>query len=267
MIKIRNILRDYINLFFKLFGLRLISNKFYDQSINNKELVRHLQVLPHIKNLENVCEYIKNIPFSMSQRNRVPMDLFVLQYLNFKKKGYFVEFGAANGKYLSNTYLMEKKFSWTGILCEPAKNFQQELKNNRSCIIEDICVWNKSNELLEFIETDIPEHSSLTRFSLLDRMAHTRRKGDRYKVKTITLNELFEKNNVPKEMDYLSIDTEGSEFEILESLNHDKYKFNFITCEHMYTQKREKIYNLLLSKGYKRIFENFSLQDDWYVRD
>ena len=41
------------------------------------------------------------------------------------------------------------------------------------------------------------------------------------------------------------------EFEILENLNHDKYKFNFITCEHMYTNKREKIYNLLKSKGYK----------------
>ena len=267
MIKIKDILKSCINSFLKLIGLRIISNKFYDQSINNKELVRHLQVLPHIKKLENVNEYIKNIPFSMSQTNRVPMDLFVLQYLNFKKKGYFVEFGAANGKYLSNTYLMEKNFLWTGILCEPAKNFQQELKKNRNCTIEDICVWNKSNELLEFIETDIPEHSSLVRFSLLDRMAHTRKKGNRYKVKTITLNELFEKNNAPHEMDYLSIDTEGSEFEILESLNHNKYKFNFITCEHMYTPKREKIYNLLSSKGYKRIFENFSVQDDWYVRD
>ena len=59
-------------------------------------------------------------------------------------------------------------------------------------------------------------------------------------------------------MDYLSIDTEGSELEILESLDHDKYQFKFITCEHMYTSKREKIYDLLISKGYKRIFENFS---------
>ena len=63
MIKIKDILKSCINSFLKLIGLRIISNKFYDQSINNKELVRHLQVLPHIKKLENVNEYIKNIPF------------------------------------------------------------------------------------------------------------------------------------------------------------------------------------------------------------
>ena len=267
MINIKNTIKNLINSLLKVFGLRIISDKFYKLSLDNKELVRHLNVFPYIKNLNSVNQYIKNIPFSESQKNRVPMDLFVLQYLDFKKNGYFVEFGAANGKYISNTYLMEKKFGWSGILCEPGNIFQEELKKNRNCIIEKLCVWNKSNEQLEFIETNIPEHSTITKFSFLDRMGHTRKQGNRYKVSTITLNDLFEKNKAPHEIDYLSIDTEGSEFEILENLNHDKYKFNFITCEHMYTSKREKIYNLLKSKGYKRIFENFSLQDDWYVRD
>jgi len=267
LIKAKHNCKNFINYILKFFGLRIISRKFYETSINNKELVRHFEVLRKIKKAENIHEYIKNIPYSTSQTNRVPMDLFVLQYLNFKKDGYFVEFGAANGKHLSNTFLMEKKFSWRGILCEPARGFQEVLKNNRNCIIENVCVWNKSNEFLEFIETDTPEHSSIKSFSLLDKIAHLRKSGKRYKVKTITLNDLLSKHNAPNEMDYLSIDTEGSEFEILESLNHEKYKFKFITSEHMYTPKREKIYNLLLSKGYRRIFENFSLQDDWYVRD
>tara|TARA_Y100000816_G_C26047422_1_gene548966 strand:- start:102 stop:902 length:801 start_codon:yes stop_codon:yes gene_type:complete len=266
MLEIKNISKNFINFFFNLFGLRVISENFYKKSLKNKELVRHIDVFPHIKKLSNVTEYVKNIPYSKSQENRIPMDLFVLQHLDFKKNGYFVEFGAADGKYLSNTYLMEKKFGWKGILCEPAKNFQEKLKMNRNCIIEDVCIWNKSNEELEFIETAIPEHSTITKFSLLDKLGHTRKKGLRYKVKTITLNELFAKHNAPNEMDYLSIDTEGSELEILESLDHDKYQFKFITCEHMYTSKREKIYDLLISKGYKRIFENFSLQDDWYVK-
>ena len=128
MLKIKNISKNFINFFFNLFGLRIISEKFYKKSIENKELVRHIDVFPHIKKLSNVTEYVKNIPYSKSQENRVPMDLFVLQHLDFKENGYFVEFGAADGKYLSNTYLMEKKFKWKGILCEPANNFQEKLK-------------------------------------------------------------------------------------------------------------------------------------------
>ena len=95
----------------------------------------------------------------------------------------------------------------------------RDLKKNRNCVIENLCVWNKSNEEIEFIETDIPEHSTITKFSFLDKLAHLRKKGLRYKVKTITLNDLFEKHKAPNTIDYLSIDTEGSELEILESLN------------------------------------------------
>ena len=265
MKKIKDIFKEFINFFFEKISLRLISKNFYDISVRNKELVRTLEVIPNIKTLEDINKYLENIENSESQKNRVPMDLFVLQYLGFKKNGFFLEFGAANGKYLSNTYLMEKKFGWKGILCEPAKNFMEDLKKNRTCIIENLCVWNKSNEVLEFIETEVPEHSTITKFSLLDKIAHLRKKGDRYQVKTITLNDLLEKHNAPQIIDYLSIDTEGSELEILEALNFDKYKISFITCEHMFTEKRKKIYDLLISKGYKRIFENFSNQDDWFV--
>ena len=247
--------------------MRIISDKFYKLSLDNKELVRHLNVFPYIKNLNSVNQYIKNIPFSESQKNRVPMDLFVLQYLDFKKNGYFVEFGAANGKYISNTYLMEKKFGWNGILCEPGNIFQEELKKNRNCIIEKLCVWNKSNEQLEFIETNIPEHSTITKFSFLDKLGHTRKQGNRYKVSTITLNDLFEKNKAPYEIDYLSIDTEGTELEILKSINFEDFDIKIITVEHNFKNEiRKKIYSLLVKRGYKRYFTQISRFDDWYVK-
>jgi hypothetical protein len=66
-------------------------------------------------------------------------------------------------------------------------------------------------------------------------------------------------------MDYLSIDTEGSEYDILSSFNFDKYKFRVITSEHNFTQNREKIYTLLKKQGYERKFEDISEFDDWYV--
>ena len=68
-------------------------------------------------------------------------------------------------------------------------------------------------------------------------------------------------------MDYLSIDTEGSEFEILAKFDFDKYEFEIITCEHNYTDAREKLHRLLTSKGYVRKFEDISLFDDWYTKN
>jgi hypothetical protein len=79
------------------------------------------------------------------------------------------------------------------------------------------------------------------------------------------LNDLLLKYDAPKNMDYLSIDTEGSEFEILENFNFSKYSFKVITCEHSYEPKRDKIFELLTSKGYARVYEGLSKWDDWYI--
>ena len=81
---------------------------------------------------------------------------------------------------------------------------------------------------------------------------------------TISLNDLFSKNNI-KEIDYLSIDTEGTEFEILKSLNFEIYRPKVITIEHNYKDYRKKIFNFLQEKKYKRVFKNVSRFDDWYI--
>ena len=77
---------------------------------------------------------------------------------------------------------------------------------------------------------------------------------------------MLKKHNAPKKIDYLSIDTEGSEFEILNSFNFNEYDIKVITCEHNYTSMREKIYSLLSKNGYERKYSEFSMFDDWYVK-
>tara|TARA_B100000242_G_C42645512_1_gene303440 strand:- start:264 stop:500 length:237 start_codon:yes stop_codon:yes gene_type:complete len=77
---------------------------------------------------------------------------------------------------------------------------------------------------------------------------------------------MLKKHNAPKTIDYLSIDTEGSEFEILSNFDFDEYDIKIITCEHNYTSMREKIFDLLSAQGYERKYSEFSLFDDWYVR-
>jgi FkbM family methyltransferase len=197
--------------------------------------------------------------------SQVQQDLFVLHELDFKQGGYFVEFGAANGIDLSNTYLLEKELGWTGILAEPAKVWAEDLANNRDCHIDFDCVWSKTGEVLEFNEAIAAELSTVSQFSDGDEHAAARANGNTYNVNTISLVDLLKKYDAPKEIDYLSIDTEGSEFEILNAFDFDTYKIKIITCEHNYTPMRGQILQLLKSKGYVRKYTELSRFDDWYV--
>lgn len=192
-------------------------------------------------------------------------DMFVLAELGFKRDGYFVEFGATNGVELSNTYMLEKELGWTGILAEPAWVWHDDLIKNRTAKICFDCVWSKSHELLSFNQPTSAELSGVICTAPNDEHQDARKVGDKYEVYTVSLFDLLKKYNAPKEIDYLSIDTEGSEFEILNAFDFDAYKIKVITCEHNYTPMREEIYKLLTSKGYTRKYQEFSYFDDWYV--
>ncbi len=193
-------------------------------------------------------------------------DLFVLFQTGEKRNGYFVEFGATNGITLSNTYLLEKEFGWKGILAEPGRGWHDDLHRNRLCVIETRCVWSKSGEQLEFNEVAEGELSTIVAFTDSDGHSAARKHGKKYTVDTISLNDLLKNNGAPDCIDYLSVDTEGSEFTILANFDFSKYDVRIITVEHNFTAMREKIHSLLKSKGYARIFEGFSQWDDWYIK-
>jgi FkbM family methyltransferase len=206
------------------------------------------------------------LQFNGSSKSQLKQDIFVLSETGFKRNGYFVEFGATDGVTLSNTHLLETKFDWKGIVAEPLRSKYSSLIQNRTCHIEDLCVWSESGKLLEFNETPNSDFSTIKEFSSSDLHSEARKGGEIFNVKTISLYDLLEKYNAPKYIDYLSIDTEGSEYEILKNFDFEKYIFKIITCEHNHSQMREKIYNLLTNKGYIRKYENLSQWDDWYVK-
>jgi FkbM family methyltransferase len=199
-------------------------------------------------------------------KSQLKQDLFVLSELDFKRNGFFVEFGATNGIDLSNTYLLETEFGWNGILAEPAKCWHKELKENRRCYIETNCVWHDSTSILTFNEVEAAELSTISSYSNCDRHQKTRRSGHSYNVNTISLTDLLKKYNAPKEIDYLSIDTEGSEYEILNNFDFSDYQFKVITCEHNFTPNRKKIEELLTHNGYSRKYTSLSQFDDWYIK-
>ena len=193
-------------------------------------------------------------------------DLLVLFLLEEKRNGYFVEFGATNGIKLSNTFLLENKFDWHGIVAEPAHCWHSELSHNRTCLIDHRCVWSASGETLQFNETTAAEFSTVDALSGADLHAELRRAGTRYAVETISLRDLLRAYDSPINIDYLSIDTEGSEFPILESFFPSQYDIRVITVEHNYTENRYQIHDLLVSHGYKQVFKELSFFDGWYTK-
>lgn len=193
-------------------------------------------------------------------------DFFVLWALSNLQNGYYVEFGATNGVSLSNTWLLENKYGWKGILAEPAKCWHNDLLANRGNAnnhIETACVWKTSGDIFSF--NQVGALSTIDAFSDKDFHSGLRKNKNLYDVKTISLIDMLDKYAAPKQIDYLSIDTEGSEFEILNAFDWNKYKIKVITCEHNFTPMRQKIYDLLVSKGYERVLSDMSQFDDWYI--
>ena len=252
--------QNFINKLLKKFNLHLMKYTAYEKIVLNDRTF-DFNFIYQIKNQENLSKIINYFSKSHSQLRQ---DLFALNQLNFKKNGFFVEFGATDGINLSNTHLLEKEFNWNGILAEPAKVYHKELSKNRSCYIEKDLVWRDSKSKLIFIETSIKDLSTIKEYFKFD--FHIRKADKQYTVDTISLNDLLKKYNAPNIIDYFSIDTEGSELDILNNFDFNSYQFRVITCEHNYSSNRDKIYNLLSNNGYKRVMTHISQFDDWYIK-
>ncbi|MGH8200941.1 MAG: FkbM family methyltransferase [Steroidobacteraceae bacterium] len=201
-----------------------------------------------------------------ASRSQICQDLLVLSELDFRRDGYFVEFGACDGRVISNTHLLEQQFGWRGILAEPCRSWHSELKAGRRAHISTKCVWSRSGEKLEFMQAPQAVISTIAAFSDADKLSTRRKHGRSYEVETISLADLLAQYQAPREIDYLSADTEGSEFNILSALDFSKYRFRVITVEHGYRgDARQNLYALLSSHGYTRKYQQISQMDDWYV--
>ena len=110
-----------------------------------------------------------------------------------------------------------------------------------------------------------PELSSIAEFASRDHFAEVRTRGTEIKVETVSLNDLLLQHKAPVRIDYLSIDTEGSEYDILSHFDFSRHVIDFISVEQN-RQTEAKIEVLLTKQGYDRVFKDFSQWDGWYVR-
>jgi FkbM family methyltransferase len=197
-------------------------------------------------------------------------DIWALNESGFKRDGFFVEFGATDGITGNNTWLLEKEYGWTGILAEPNPYWHNDLFLNRRCNITKKCVYTKSGVEVDFLTTDAPDLATIKGFGTDDEWVQARKNAPSIKVPTISLLEMLDYFSAPEIIDYMSVDTEGTEYGILNAFfmqNADKYKVRAITVEHNFTPMREKLYELMTVNGYKRVFTEVSRWDDFYTRD
>jgi len=252
--------------FLGTFGLEIIrSNKHLalKSDAHRASIVKNWLLETNV-NAELFSYIIKNIEKSHGQLQQDLLAQWIYAHCLKPHPGYFVEFGATDGVSISNTYLLEM-YGWQGILAEPAQNWHSALIKNRRVIIDKSCVYSKSNQKIEFFESEESEYSTVFSYRDSDAHAGERTKGSTYLVDTISLEDLLKKYDAPKCITYLSIDTEGSEWEILKEFDFVSFEAIFLSIEHNYNENREKIRNLLTSKGYIQIFEKISAFEDWFI--
>jgi FkbM family methyltransferase len=228
--------------------------------------------------IENIFKDLLNY-FSLgkeknfSQNNQ---DLFVLYFTQyFGKKGFYVEIGAGDGIKLSNTNLLEKA-GWQGIIVDPVNYSSGNIKL-RKCIKDTRAVYSKSGLKLPFLAME-PNHKDTLQaenFSGISEHIDDRSKKLPYKiidVETVSLNDLLEQYNAPNKIDYISIDTEGSEFEIINNFDFNKYDVEIFTIEHNGANFRKDVTKLLKNKQYFRLPDKAQGgfvpdYEDWFIKN
>lgn len=187
-------------------------------------------------------------------------DLWVLEKFPINN-GFFVDVGFSNGVSLSNTYLLELN-GWSGIGIDPLAHNYQQRKNTR---IFKEAVYSESD-----LELNFAKHGVLSGF--FDDMnvekfktMITEANAEFIKLKTKSLDQILSLADCPSFIHYMSLDTEGSEYEILKTFPFDKYSFGCITIEHNYVEpQRNSIRTLLESHGY--VLDKQLKIDDCYVQ-
>ena len=193
-------------------------------------------------------------------KSQFEQDKHVLDFYNGKKNGYFVEIGAYDGAESSNTFILEKEYNWSGICVECNPVYFEKLCFSRSCYKSNSAIYNVNDRVMPFYDSggyagfvETNNHSHIINDPIIQ-------------VKTQTLTSLLDNFNAPSFIEYLSLDTEGSEYEILKAHDFNKYKFGYICVEHNNIHKNRKAIRELLEKnGYEFARENGDSQ--WGIID
>lgn len=192
-------------------------------------------------------------------------DLMINKYFNFKKRGFYIDIGASHPKKLSNTKFFYTK-GWHGINIEPnpdrIKLFLQERKRDNNL---NIGIGSKIKKCV-FYEFEVAAFSTFSKkeATMLLRVGYKLKR--KMKIQIYRLEDIMKKY-VSSDIDFMSVDTEGMDMDVLKSNNWEKYRpkllcietidfINLLKTGEGVSLRKKGIDSYLLSKGYKEYFSN-----------
>ncbi len=179
----------------------------------------------------------------------------IIHHLLKKKDGVFLDIGANDGITISNSYFFEKNLNWTGICIEPIREIFQELQKNRNSVTLNIGVWSSKKNLKFYRAHGYSEMLSGVVDSF--NQDHYQRLQSEIKlnggsleeivIEVDSLNNILQSNNTYV-IDFCSLDTEGSELEILKYFDFARFEIKLLVVENQY--KESQLREFLKSKNY-----------------
>lgn len=226
-------------------------------------------------NVAGLEDYVKFLRFAarnaLHSTSQLLQDLFA-SYCIDDEYPTFLEFGATDGVSLSNSYHLETKLGWTGVLAEPSPQWHMELHNNRpDTVVITECIWSETGKTIEFFVSDHGVLSTIAAYTKSDQSsmpgntAARNSRGYFTKVNSVSLNDVICAHFAANGPSYMSVDTEGSEFDILKACDFERYRPKVLTVEHNFTEQNKKLDELFSRLGYVRVFQKFTDFDAWYV--
>lgn len=196
----------------------------------------------------------------------------VIRYFKGKSHGIFVEAGAFNGEYLSNTLYLEANHSWTGLLVEPnSAAFKGLVKKNRKSYAAHSCLSVAPHpDIVEFYSADVFGGINMELEDVNNKDLERIRKSVPEKLRTkesvecYPLYSLLLAADIAHNVDLLSLDIEGAELAVLKTMPWDKVNIELIMIEVSHSNQAE-IDQTLMSAGYE-VYKKLKNQDVIYKK-
>ena len=194
----------------------------------------------------------------MNSVSKYEQDINVISFYNNKTDLYFIDLCGYKCNWFSNTYLLEYKYNWKGLCNVAFPEVYRIIKKHRRVECYNYKLANKSNNFIKFTPYHLLSGKQIIskKTPYIISSNHVKNNNELI-VKTITLQDLLDKQNVPKTIYYLSLDNGGNELEILKSFDFSKYTILYINIDHNFKEsKKKEINNFLCNNGYLHKEEN-----------